>query len=67
MQYDINRQTISTCINKISTLSLGKINKCKYLTDKGILLPNHNRIIEHALLSCPLLGKTLEKQRKKDV
>ena len=42
LQYDINRQT-----TKISTLSLGKIDECEYLTGEKILPSNQRKTIKH--------------------
>ena len=43
LQYDINRKAA-----KISALSSGKIDKCKYLTGEEILPPDQRRVIEQA-------------------
>ena len=41
LQYDINREA-----EKMSALSLGKINKYEYLTDEEILTSNQKQIVE---------------------
>ena len=43
LQYNINREAA-----KISALSLGKIDKYKYLTDEEILPSGERRVIEQA-------------------
>ena len=43
LQYDISREAA-----KISALSSGKIDKCKYLTREEILPPDQRRVIEEA-------------------
>ena len=43
LQHDINRKAA-----KISALSSGKIDKCKYLTGEEILPPDQRRVIEQA-------------------
>ena len=60
LQYDINRETA-----KISTLSSGKIYKCKYLTGKEISSSNQRQIIEQAKFAYSPLGKAFEKQTEK--
>ena len=49
---------------KISALSSGKIDKCKYLTGEKILHPQQHRKIEEAKFTYTPLGKALEKQTK---
>ena len=56
LQYNINRETA-----KISTLSLGKIDKYKYLTDEEMLPSDQSRIIEQAKFTYSPLAKTFEK------
>ena len=56
LQYDINREA-----EKISALSLGKINKYEYLTDEEILTSNQKQIVEQAKVSYTLLGKAFGK------
>ena len=56
LQYNINRETA-----KISTLSSGKINKYKYLTDEEILPSDQSRIIEQAKFTYSPLAKAFEK------
>ena len=57
LQYDISREAA-----KISALSSGKINKCKYLTREEILPPDHRRVIEEAKPTYSPLEKDFEKQ-----
>ena len=57
LQYEINRE-----ITKISALSLGKIDKCEYLTDEKILPPDQRKVIEQAKFTYSPLGKALEKE-----
>ena len=59
LQNGINREN-----TKISTLSWGKIEKYRYLTDEEILRSNQKQIIEQFKSLCSLLGKVLEKQTK---
>ena len=59
IQYDINREG-----EKISALSFGKIDKCKYLTDEEILPSNQREIIKKAKFIYYPLGKAFEKQIK---
>ena len=59
LQNGINREN-----TKISTLSSGKIEKYRYLTDEEILHSNQKQIIEQVKSLCSLLGKVLEKQTK---
>ena len=59
LQYDINREAA-----KISTLSLGKIDKYEYLTGEDILPSNQQQIIEQAKFNYSPLGKAFEKQTK---
>ena len=56
LQYNINRETA-----KISTLSSGKIDKYKYLTDEEILPSDQSRIIEQAKFTYSPLAKAFEK------
>ena len=58
-QHDINRKAA-----KISALSLGKINKYEYLTNKEILPFNQKQTIEQAKFTYSPLGKVFEKQTK---
>ena len=57
--YSINREAA-----KISALSLGKIDKCEYLTGKEILTWDISRVTEQAKFSYSTLRKALEKQTK---
>ena len=41
LQYDIDREAA-----KISALSSGKIDKCKYLTGQKVLCSNQRQVIE---------------------
>ena len=59
LQNGINREN-----TKISTLSWGKIEKYRYLTDEEILRSNQKQIIEQVKSLCSLLVKVLEKQAK---
>ena len=59
LQYDINREAA-----KISTLSLGKIDKYEYLTGKEILSYTQQQIIKQAKLTYSPLVKAFEKQTK---
>ena len=59
LQYDINRQ-----VAKISTLSLGKIDKYEYLTGEELLPSDQNRVIEQAKFTYSSLGKAYKKQIK---
>ena len=59
LQYDINRVAA-----KISALSPGKINKCKFLTGEEILSSDQSRIIEQAKFTYSPLRKALERQIK---
>ena len=59
LQNGINREN-----TKISTLSWGKIEKYRYLTDEEILRSNQKQIIEQVKSLCSLLVKVLEKQTK---
>ena len=61
LQCDINRET-----SKLSALSSGKIDKCEYLTSEDILPVDESPIKEQDNLSYSLLGKSFEKQKKKD-
>ena len=58
LRYDINRKTA-----KISTLSLGKIDKDECLTREEILSFNQSQVIEQAKFMYYLLRKAFEKQR----
>ena len=57
--YNINREAA-----KISALSLGKIDKCEYLTGEEILTWDISRVTEQAKFSYSPLRKALEKQTK---
>ena len=57
LQYDISREAA-----KISALSSGKIDKCKYLTREEILPPDQRRVIEEAKPTYSPLEKDFEKQ-----
>ena len=57
LQYDISREAA-----KISALSSGKIDKCKYLTREEILPPDQRRVIEEAKPTYSPLEKGFEKQ-----
>ena len=57
LQYDISREA-----GKISALSSGKIDKCKYLTREEILPPDQRRVIEEAKPTYSPLEKDFEKQ-----
>ena len=59
LQYDISREAA-----KISTLSSGKIDKYKYLTDEEILPSNQQQKIQQAKFNYSPLGKAFEKQTK---
>ena len=59
LQYDINRGAA-----KISPLSLGKIDKYEYFTDKEILPSYQKRVIEQTKFTYASSGKALEKQSK---
>ena len=59
VQYDINKEA-----GKISALSSGEFNKYEFLTGKGILPSDQNRIIEQAKFTYSPLGKAFEKQIK---
>ena len=59
IKYDINSEAV-----KISALSSGKIDKCKYLTGEEILPSNQQQIIEQAKFTYSPLGKAFEKQTK---
>ena len=52
LQYDINREAA-----KLSTLSLGKIDKYEFLTGEEILPSYKSRIIEQAEFTYSRLGK----------
>ena len=62
LRYDINREGI-----KILVLSSRKTDKYEYHTGEEILLPNQNKVVEHAQVTYSNLGKTLEKQTKKQL
>ena len=55
LRYDINKEAAKT-----STLSSGKIHKCKYLTGEDILPSNLQQIIEQAKFTYSPLGKLLK-------
>ena len=57
LQYNISREAA-----KISALSSGKIDKCKYLTREEILPPDQRRVIEEAKPTYSPLEKDFEKQ-----
>ena len=57
--YNINREAA-----KILALSLGKIDKCEYLTGEEILTWDISRVTEQAKFSYSPLRKALEKQTK---
>ena len=57
LQYDISREAA-----KISALSSGKIDKCKYLTREEILPPDQRRVIAEAKPTYSPLEKDFEKQ-----
>ena len=59
---DEKLQYISREAAKISALSSGKINKCKYLTWEEILPPDQRRVIEEAKPTYSPLEKDFEKQ-----
>ena len=59
LQYDIDREAA-----KISALSSGKINKCKYLTGEEVLCSNQKQIIEQAKFTYSPLGKAFKKQTR---
>ena len=52
LQYDINREA-----EKLSALSLGKIDRCEYLTGEEILPYDIRRILEQAKFTYSPLGK----------
>ena len=54
VQYDINGKTA-----KISVLSLGKIDKYEYLTDKKKLPPDQRKVKEQSKFTYSPLGKSL--------
>ena len=56
VQYDINGKTA-----KISVLSLGKIDKYEYLTDKKKLPPDQRKVKEQSKFTYSPLGKSLGK------
>ena len=57
LQYNVNKEAAT-----ISALSLGKIDKYKYLTGEEILPSNQQKIVEQAKFIYYPLGKTFEKQ-----
>ena len=59
LQYDINREAA-----KISVLSSGKLDKCKYFTGEEILPSNQQQIIQQAKFTYSPLGKAIEKLLK---
>ena len=59
IQYDINREAA-----KISALSLGKIDRYRYLAGEKILPSDQSRIIEQAKFTYSPLGKAFKKQIK---
>ena len=62
LQYDIKTEAA-----RISALSFGKINKCKYTTGKEILTSNQKQIIEQAKFTYSPLGKASRKQKKQQL
>ena len=52
LQYDINREA-----ENLSALSLGKIDRCEYLTGEEILPYDIRRILEQAKFTYSPLGK----------
>ena len=59
LQYDIDREAA-----KISALSSGKIDKCKYLTGQKVLCSNQRQVIEQAKFTNSPLGKAFKKQAR---
>ena len=59
LQYDIDREAA-----KISALSSGKIDKCKYLTGQKVLCSNQRQVIEQAKFTNSPLGKAFKKQTR---
>ena len=51
---------------KISTLSLGKIDKYKYLTGEEMLSSAQIRVIQQTKFTFPDHGKDLEKKKNED-
>ena len=62
LQYDINIEAA-----KVSALSSGKIHKYQYLTGEDILPSNQQEIIEQTKFTHSPLGKSFEKQIKKQL
>ena len=59
LQYDIDREAA-----KISALSSGKIDKCKYLTGEEVLCSTQRQVIEQAKFTYSPLGKAFKKQTR---
>ena len=59
LQYDISREA-----EKISALSLGKIDKHEYLNGEEMLPSNQQQIVEKAKFTYSPLEKAFEKQTK---
>ena len=59
LRYDINREAA-----KVSTLSLGKIDKYEYLAGEEMSPFNQKQIIQQARFTYSPLGKVFEKQTK---
>ena len=59
LQYDIDREAA-----KISALSSGKIDKCKYLTGQKVLCSNQRQVIEQAKFTNSPFGKAFKKQTR---
>ena len=59
LQYDIDREAA-----KISALSWGKIDKCKYLTGQKVLCSNQRQVIEQAKFTNSPFGKAFKKQTR---
>ena len=62
LKYGINRETALS--SEISTLSSGKIDKYKYLTDEERLPSDQRIVIEQSKSTYSTLGKALGKQTK---
>ena len=58
-QTDINRES-----RKLSVLSLGKIDKYKYIKREEILPPDQSRVIEQTMFTYSPLGKAFENKQK---
>ena len=59
LQFDVNREAAKT-----STLSSGKMDNYRYLTDEEILPSNQRQTIDQAKFTYSLLRKAFEKQTK---